>query len=307
MSDTTDEETPDTEPETPAFRVRDVFQFRRQPKQDAEPEPEEKTAEDRAVPPKPTDAPIVIPQTTKEPAGLRIGERPRNWWEPKPIITPDERDPRDTIVWRNGRPYDVPAPPPKMCDHPDPHAVRSRPDNRLVAFWCADCETQLPVPDDYDELLDVAKVDDDQDDGDEAGGEGEVPAHVRKRWAPRGDGEKTYRRPVYAKDTAARKQSLVEAFTGLSPKTKHLLYNGTALGAGLYVGVPQFFTAEVAYLAATYDSWTDFYVVVWYGVAVGILVLDFRTRSWFPLIAWAARIPLVSMIVGALYYGTPAA
>ena len=73
------------------------------------------------------------------------------------------------------------------------------------------------------------------------------------------------------------------------------------------MGIPQFFTAEVAYLAASYDSWTDFHVCVWYGVALGVWMCDHHARNWWPLFAWAARVPLVSMIIGALLYGTPAA
>ncbi|WP_284576728.1 hypothetical protein [Streptomyces sp. 2P-4] len=301
MSDTTEDEAPEevsTEGEQP-FRVRDVFQFRRQPKQAPEPEPQERTAEGLPIPPKPTDDPIVIPQVSKEPAALRVGDRAPNWWEPKPIISADDPPPRDTIVWRNGRPYDVPAPAPKMCDHPEPHAVRSRPDNRLVAFWCADCETQLPVPDDFDELDDETAEDD--GDGEQADGD-PVPEKVRRRWGLRGNGTKDYNRPAYAKKV--EKQSLVDWWNGRDRRTAWLLYNGTALAAGFSIGVPQFFTAEVAYLAATYDSWTDFYVCVWYGVAAGIWVWDHRSRTWFPPFALAARIPLISMVVGSLLYGT---
>ncbi|RPK58103.1 hypothetical protein EES44_24535 [Streptomyces sp. ADI96-15] len=267
MSDTTDEETREAEsPEDEQpFRVRDVFAFRR-PKSEAE------YAEE------PEEAPEAAPAATipQQPKTLGIGDRAPNWWEPKPVIA-------------------------AACQHPNPHEVRAKPTGQLVAFWCADCETQLDVPEDYDELEDVAK------EGGNGEGDGQAPAAVRRRWGVRGTGEKTYKRPVYGKDSTAQKKALIEAFTGLSPKAKHLLYNGTALGAGFWIGVPQFFTDEVAYLAATYDSWTEFYVVIWYGVALAIALLDFRTRGWFPLFAWTARIPLVSMIIGVLLYGTPAA
>ncbi|MFZ4266563.1 hypothetical protein [Streptomyces arboris] len=304
MNDTTEPEAPDTEPEAPdpepeapAFRVRDIFQFRHQPDKDAEPELEEDAADGHDIPPKPTEAPTVIPQTSKEPAGLRIGERPRNWWEPKPVITADDRDPRDTIVWRDGRPYHVPAPQPKTCDHPDPHAVRSRPDNRLVAFWCAECSTQLPIPDDFDELNDATG----EEDGEQGEDGDQVPAKVRLRWGLRGNGTKEYDRPRYAQK--AEKQSLVDWWNGRDRKSRWLLYNGTALAAGFGLGIPQFFTEEAAYLDATYDSWTAFYVCVWYGIALGIWMWDYRSRTWFPPFALAARVPLISMIVGSLLYG----
>lgn len=158
---------------------------------------------------------------------------------------------------------------------------------------------EFDFPEEFDEL--------DEDGGEEESGGGDkAPSTIRSRWGLYGSGKKTYNRPVYA-TTPSPKTSLIEAWGGMTPKTRHLLYNGAALGAGFYIGVPQFFTAQVAYLVATYDSWTDFYVAIWYGAIAGIWVFDHRTRNWFPPFALAARIPLVSMIVGALLYGTPVA
>ncbi|MCY0957694.1 hypothetical protein [Streptomyces sp. H27-H5] len=205
----------------------------------------------------------------------------------------------------NHSPQGTPPPAGSGCLHRTPHEVRAQPTNQLVAFWCADCQTQLPVPDDYDELDDVAEEADGGEDGKDGQPAGQVPAAVRRRWGLRGNGEKNYRRPVYARDSDTPKQSLYDSIKGMPPKTRHLLYNGSALGAGLYIGVPQFWTAEVAFLVDTYHSWTTSYVVIWYGVALGCFVFDYKARHWFPLFAWAARVPLVSMIIGVLYYGTP--
>ncbi|MFJ7592501.1 hypothetical protein ACIQZO_35050 [Streptomyces sp. NPDC097617] len=313
MSDTTDEETSEAEaPEgEKPFRARDVFQFRRLPKNtgeaaagEPEEEPEAESEDEPKIPPEPKDPPPVA-----APGRSDGGHRIPNWWEPKASLSSDEDAARrsraavGTVKWINGVPHHVP-PVAETCEHPNPHEVRAKPTNELVAYWCSGCETQLEVPDEYDELEGISG--DEGEEGDDEPAD-EVPSAVRRRWGVRGTGEKTYKRPVFGKDSAGQKKSLIEAFTEMQPKTKHLLYNGTALGAGFYLGVPQFFTAEVAYLAATYDSWTDFYVAIWYGVAAGITVLDYRTRGWFPLFSWATRIPLVSMIVGALYYGIPAA
>ena len=121
-----------------------------------------------------------------------------------------------------------------------------------------------------------------------------------------GSGKKQYARPVYAQRSAP-KQSLLEWWGSMRPTTRHGLYNGAALGIGLWVGVPQFFTAEVAHLVTTYHSWTAFYVWFWYFVAASIWALDYKSRSWLPPLAFLARVPLVSMIIGALLYGGPAA
>jgi hypothetical protein len=230
------------------------------------------------------------------------------WWEQdKELRAPAPPAPDDSVTWIGGVPHY------KTCAHPSPHEVRSSVTNQLLAFWCAACATQLPVPDDYDELKDVTEEEPGEEDkegaeGPEDGGPADkVPPSIRRRWGLKGSGATGYTRPVYGKTPDERRKSLIEAWTGMSRKTRHLLYNGAALGAGFYLGVPQFFTAEVAYLVKTYDSWTDFYVCVWYGVAVAIWALDYRTRNWFPLFALATRVPLVSMIVGVLLYGTPAA
>ncbi|MFE3378764.1 hypothetical protein [Streptomyces anulatus] len=359
MSENTEDEAPqgETTDATPAFRVRDVFAFRRT-KAAADEEPETEAGEEQAqpeTPPMPSEPPTVPAQaaTTADGAGRSDPtHRVPRWWEADKDITvtpcrhpnartfrmstgeripfscPDcstdlsselmervtPRAPRaaDTVKWINGVPHYVPDP---TCKHPAPEEVRSAVNGQLLAFWCTQCETKLDVPEDYDELQDVTK-DDGEGDGDEAdGGEGgqdgkavdKVPPAIRRIWGMKGAGTTEYARPVYSKNTAEQKKSLFEAWNGMSRKTRHLLYNGTALGAGLYLGVPQFFTAETAYLVTTYGSWTNFYVVVWYATALGIFALDYRTRAWFPLFAWFTRIPLVSMIVGCLYYGVPAA
>ncbi|MGW3691901.1 hypothetical protein [Streptomyces sp. NPDC005125] len=181
---------------------------------------------------------------------------------------------------------------------PHPHAVHASLTGELVVYWCEDCETQLPVPDGME----------DDDEEDEEGGEEDVdkvPARIRRGWSMRGSGKRVYSRPTYNRGKSP-KNSLIEAWTGMRPLTRHGLYKGGALALGFSLGVPQFFTAETAYLAATYDSWTDFYVCIWYSVAVAIWMFDQRTRNWLPPVALAARVPLVSMIVGVLLYGTPA-
>lgn len=320
-----------TEDEAPAatpfrVRVRDVFAFRRPAEAEAEAEADQ--APEPETPPVPDEPPTIPAQPASG------GGRLPAWWEPKKDIGASASPAGESCKHPNPRTFrldtgervpfwcpdcatelhpevpDAPRPaaprapasaPAEACEHPDPHEVRAKPTGTLVAYWCADCETQLDVPADYDELEDIEKEDGEGNDEDG----GTVPTSIRQRWSIRGHG-KTYSRPVYGKDSTAQKKSLIDAWTGMPKKTRHLLYNGTALAAGYYLGVPQFFTDEVAYLVTAYGSWTDFYVCIWYGVAVGIWVLDFRTRGWFPVFSWATRIPLVSMIVGVLLYGNPA-
>ncbi|MFF1834183.1 hypothetical protein ACFVXE_08250 [Streptomyces sp. NPDC058231] len=232
-----------------------------------------------------TDDTGTAPVVTVPTQPVRGGDRLPNWWEPK----------RDVVDLDKHAPEEAP------CEHPHPHAVHARPTGELVAYWCADCDTQLPVPEDMED------DEYDEEEGDDEGEEGvdKVPARIRRGWSMRGSGKRVYSRPTYNCGKSP-KQSLIEAWTGMRPLTRHGLYNGGALALGFSLGVPQFFTAETAYLVATYDSWTDFYVCVWYGVAVAIWMLDQRTRNWLPAFALVARVPLVSVIVGVLLYGNPA-
>lgn len=297
MSDTTDEETPEAEaPEVEqSFRVRDVFQFRRQPKPE-EPQPEGGPK----APPPPDHAPAA-------PVGRSDGGHHfPNWWEPKAPLSSDggdmdhrARSAAGTVKWINGVPHDVP-PTPETCKHRAPHEVRAKPTDQLVAYWCSECETQLDIPDDYDELED--------DDAEEGDGEDadKVPAKIRHRWSVRGSSRKEYSRPKYrGSGKKEEKKSMIDAWQGMRPVTRHGLYNATALGVGFFLGVPQFFTAETEYLVVTYGSWTDFYVCIWYGVAIGIWMVDHRTRNWLPPFALLGRMPLVSMVVGVLLHGNP--
>ncbi|WP_381792899.1 hypothetical protein [Streptomyces niveus] len=283
----TEDKADDEAPAETQFRVRDVFQFRRTPQDDTVVETEE-DAESQA-PPMPIESPA-IPAPAARVGRSGDGHHVPNWWDPKKDLVFDD-GPKEIAVKKAavGEP----------CEHPNPHAVHARPTGKLVAYWCEECETQLGVPDDFDELDEL-----DEDDDEDAEGEGgdEVPAKIRHGWGLRGNGKKAYARPRYSKPV--EKKSLIEWWTGRDMASRWLLYNGAALAAGFALGVPQFFTAEVAYLVATYDSWTAFYVAIWYGVAAGVWVWDYRSRTWFPPFALAARIPLISMIVGSLLYGS---
>ncbi|WP_432001580.1 hypothetical protein [Streptomyces sioyaensis] len=240
-----------------------------------------------------TDSADTAPTSTDTAPATRPGaSRLPNWWErEKPLLDEDEPAvPRTLTATKDGGRGE--ATPEEPCEHPKPHAVHARPTGELVAYWCEECDTQLEVPEPQD------GDDEDAEDGDT------VPSKIRAHWRRKGSGARIYQRPTYFDNKPAPKQSLIQWWVGMDAPTRWLLYNGTALGIGFYVGVPQFFTAETAYLVDAYGSWTDWHVCLWYGVAVGIWSLDSRTRSWFPLFALAGRIPLISMVVGSLLYGS---
>ncbi|WP_030672344.1 hypothetical protein [Streptomyces sp. NRRL B-1347] len=232
----------------------------------------------------PDPEPPAAPPATGPAPGPATTDRIPPWWAPKPPLSAEPPGEQHEEVAKEGAP---------ACSHPEPHPVRARPTGELVAYWCSDCETQLEVPDGYT---------DDEDQGDETA-DGRVPALLRRHWTLRGSG-KTYRRPSYRKPRPAPRQSLIDWWQGLDRRTCWFLYNGTAITAGFALGVPQWFTAETAYLAATSDSWTDPGAFAGYVITLGVWMWDYRTRGWIPPFALPARIPLASLLVGVPLYGT---
>jgi hypothetical protein len=150
------------------------------------------------------------------------------------------------------------------------------------------------LPDDADE--DLVDADDDAD-SDENG-------KPSRRFGRASSARRIYARPTYLDSRPSPKQSVLQWWLGMSGPARWGLYNGTAAAAGFALHVVQFFHAETVYLVAHHHSWTDPYVCIWYGVAVGLWVFDYKTRSFWPMFALAARIPLISAVVGVLLYGS---
>jgi hypothetical protein len=239
--------------------------------------------------------------------------------EPVPAAVPPQpvRGGARLPDWRKP-PGPLPRPDEEGCKHPNPRTFKVG--STTVPYWCPDCRTELhldvpadepkttkaePKPADVDPD-DEGQEDEEQDqaEGAEEGDEAGEWARPRRRWDPRGSGRKQYLRPAYSTRPAPR-QSLIQWWMGISGPSRWLLYNGTALAGGFTVHVPQFFTHEVAFLVAHHHSWTDLYVCFWYGVAALVLFIDRKTRAWVWPFALAGRVPLISMIIGALLYGTP--
>lgn len=228
---------------------------------------------------------------------------------PAPPPAPRVRGGAGMVDWWAARNAGIQEPDDEGCKHPNPRTVQVN--GLTVPFWCPDCRTELhfDAPSSKPRASQpaaetVEDVDaDDQEGADDEPGEYAEPT-ARRRWDPRGSGKKAYLRPAYGARPAPR-QSLIEWWAGISAPSRWLLYNGTALGIGFTLGVPQFFTRETAFLVAHHHSWTDLYVCFWYGVAVLAVVIDRKTRTWLPPFALAGRVPLISLLIGALLYGTP--
>lgn len=91
----------------------------------------------------------------------------------------------------------------------------------------------------------------------------------------------------------------------LSPKSRALLYNASAAGAGWGLGLYQQCAASLADCGTRYSTSGALTL----GIGGCLLVAHFwdrRTRHWWPGLAWAARIPLATTIL-ALALWAPAA
>ncbi|QPL14127.1 hypothetical protein QEH48_gp098 [Streptomyces phage TurkishDelight] len=101
------------------------------------------------------------------------------------------------------------------------------------------------------------------------------------------------------------RRSLVEVIRSTPDHVRWMTYSGSALAGGFYLGWPQWVRDGAAFLATEHPSLTDAYSFTCYGLAAGVLVLDYRARGWALPFAWAARVPTASLVVGVLMYGDP--
>ncbi|MFI6986056.1 hypothetical protein ACIBSV_46890 [Embleya sp. NPDC050154] len=191
--------------------------------------------------------------------------------------------------------FGPPAPPP-----PDTPPTRQAPKQRrtLVPPWRDGPKHHL---------ADHAVDDNPEDEVPEVEGECEEegddePETPRRRWDPRGSG--AHKRPTFRQPRHTPRQTPVEWWRHMPARNRWALYNGCALGAGFALHLPQWVTAETAYLVATYDSWTDVHVYFWYCVTALVWACDHETRRWHWALALPCRIPLISIVVGVLLYGT---
>jgi hypothetical protein len=96
-----------------------------------------------------------------------------------------------------------------------------------------------------------------------------------------------------------------QAASAIGPKTRRLLYNASAAGAGWGLGLYQQCAHALADCGANYSISGALTL----GVGACLLVAhvwDRRTRHWWPGLAWAARIPLATTLC-ALALWAPAA
>ncbi|WP_328732037.1 hypothetical protein OHT20_18640 [Streptomyces caniferus] len=169
---------------------------------------------------------------------------------------------------------DTTAPAEPVCEHPEPLEVRDS-DGELAAYLCPACDAQIPVDTDEDEA----------------------------------DPEQPYGGVVARTATAASKAGtwLPAGAKGiqLNPRAQRLLYNGSAAALGwvLHIGPPIKHVIEECGREASIGA----SLVLGIGICGAVAVLvDRRTRHWWPPLAWVCRAPLATAVLALLLY-TPTA
>jgi hypothetical protein len=96
------------------------------------------------------------------------------------------------------------------------------------------------------------------------------------------------------------RQSLLDAWAGITPRTRWLAYHATAAGLGWGLGLVHWSTHVAAWVAA--DRWTNPQSIACYALGLGAIALYRRTRGWWWPLAWTAAVPVSSTLLGVLLY-----
>ncbi len=102
--------------------------------------------------------------------------------------------------------------------------------------------------------------------------------------------------------TRAPRQSLTEAAAHIPPRIRWLIWHATAAAAGWPTGLITWGTNTAAWYAD--GHWTTPSAWILYGLGCCAIGLYRRARGWMWPAAWAATIPVSSITVGVLLYGT---
>ncbi|MER6832685.1 hypothetical protein ABT320_01625 [Streptomyces cellulosae] len=96
------------------------------------------------------------------------------------------------------------------------------------------------------------------------------------------------------------RQSLLDAYANIRPRTRWLIHHATAAAAGWPIGLVDWGTSTAAWYAA--GNWTAPSAWVLYALALAAISLYRRARTWAWPAAWATAIPVSSTALGVLLY-----
>jgi len=181
--------------------------------------------------------------------------------------------------------------PPPMPPDPPPDGYRTAP--RPAEDWWDRLYDDRPTPAPVEERPKRGPV--------------ELPTPVVKE--PAKPQAKTPKKPRRHRPTYRAEQrqdvprlSLLDAWDRAPRRLKWLAYHATAAAAGWWLGWVDWATDTAAWYAA--GHWITPSALVLYGLGVVLLAIYRRTRTVAWPIAWAAAVPVSSVVAGVLLYGT---
>lgn len=98
------------------------------------------------------------------------------------------------------------------------------------------------------------------------------------------------------------RQSLLDAYDRIPRRIRWLIYHATAAAAGWRFGWVDWSTDTAAWFAA--GHWVSPSAFALYGLGGVLLAIYRHSRRWAWPVAWAAAIPVSSVVAGVLLYGT---
>ncbi|MEW2567660.1 hypothetical protein [Streptomyces sp. NPDC047070] len=160
-----------------------------------------------------------------------------------------------------------------------------------------------------DEDTPDAEDEDGAEDEEQPDGSGKPSAQPRIRSRSRSrkqkaaqSGSRSRPAPRAGLDSLLPRRSLIDAYDAIPPRIRWLNLHASAAAAGYALGWVDFSTRTYAWF--TENGLLNLSFAFWCAVAVGCEMLRRRTRQiWLP-VRWAAAVPIASIVVGTLLYGT---
>lgn len=123
-------------------------------------------------------------------------------------------------------------------------------------------------------------------------------------WTEATDPDDPVERPPHQPANPARAagRRATAAYLAIAPRTRVLLYNGTAAGAGWALGLEPLLQGWITQCGHDTGHISAALIL---GIGMAALIghqLDRRTRGWWPPLAWACRIPLASALLALGLY-----
>ncbi|MCM1964880.1 hypothetical protein [Streptomyces sp. G1] len=214
---------------------------------------------------------------------------------------------------------------PATCKHPRNRAEQDPTTYELTALVCDDCGHRGPAPaadptpppaagpapagpvtkEDGDaEEEDVEDAEEEGEEGGEEPGEGgEQPQSRGQRIRGRASGWKAPSFPRPVNSDPAPRAALIDRLRVMTVERWGVIYNGAAAFVGWKIGLVGWATNTTLYIDLRADEWGDTAAICGYAFAAALLLLDRRYKGRFILLAFAARIPTISVLLGVLLYG----